>query len=79
MIHYDIPKPVLSPQFTLDDIHKIREWDYERLKDATVEEQLDLIHREAAEAWAQFEKYRAWKQVQVKPADQVSPTIKEED
>ncbi|MDR3312579.1 MAG: hypothetical protein LBS64_05555 [Spirochaetaceae bacterium] len=59
MIHYDIQKPVLSPQFTLDDIHKIREWDYERLKDATVEEQLGLIHREAAEAWARFDAYRA--------------------
>ena len=37
MIH-DIPKPDISPAFTVDDIHKIREWDYERLKDATQEE-----------------------------------------
>ena len=37
MIH-DIPKPDISPAFTIDDIHKIREWDYERLKDATPEE-----------------------------------------
>ena len=34
MIH-DIPKPEISPAFTIDDIHKIREWHYERLKDAT--------------------------------------------
>jgi hypothetical protein len=34
----DIPKPDISPAFTIDDIHKIREWDYERLKDATPEE-----------------------------------------
>ncbi|GHU39342.1 hypothetical protein FACS1894190_03480 [Spirochaetia bacterium] len=47
MIHYDIPKPDLSPNFTLDDIHKIREWNYERLKDATVEEQLADIHKRA--------------------------------
>ena len=33
----DIPKPELSPDFTLDDIHKIREWHYEMLKDATIE------------------------------------------
>jgi hypothetical protein len=59
MIHYDIPKPVLSPQFTIDDIHKIREWNYERLKDATVEEQLDDTHRRAAEARARFDAYRA--------------------
>jgi hypothetical protein len=61
MIHYDIPRPVLSLQFTLDDIHKIREWNYERLKDATVDERLDLIHHEAAEAWAQFDAYHAQK------------------
>ena len=35
---YDIPKPDISPAFTVDDIHKIREWHYERLKDATYEE-----------------------------------------
>jgi tRNA G37 N-methylase TrmD len=59
MIHYDIPKPVLSPQFTLEDIHKIREWNYERTKDATRKERLDLLHREAAKAWAQFDAYHA--------------------
>jgi hypothetical protein len=37
MIH-DIPKPEISPNFTIEDIHKIRAWDYERLKDATREE-----------------------------------------
>ena len=37
MIH-DIPKPKITPAFTIEDIHKIREWDYERLKDATPEE-----------------------------------------
>jgi hypothetical protein len=37
---YKIPKPELSPDFTIDDIHKIREWNYERLKDATYEERL---------------------------------------
>ena len=37
MIH-DIPKPEISPAFTIDDIHKIREWHYERLRDATPEE-----------------------------------------
>ena len=35
MIH-DIPKPEISPAFTIGDIHKIREWDYERLKDEGV-------------------------------------------
>ena len=40
MIHYDIPEPTLSPNFTIDDIHKIRHWNYERLKDATTEERM---------------------------------------
>jgi len=39
MIH-DIPKPEISPNFTIEDIHKLREWNYERLKDATLEERL---------------------------------------
>jgi hypothetical protein len=47
MIHYNIPKPKLSQNFTLDDIHKIREWNYERLKDATVEERLADIYKRA--------------------------------
>lgn len=45
MIH-NIPEPEISPDFTVDDIHKIREWNYERLKDATREERrADTIKR----------------------------------
>jgi len=40
MIH-NVPKPRLSPNFTIEDIHKIREWNYERLKDASVQEIID--------------------------------------
>ena len=47
MVH-DIPKPEISPDFTIDDIHKIREWHYERLKDATSEEMIDDIKKRAA-------------------------------
>ena len=49
MIH-DIPKPEISPEFTIEDIHKIREWHYNRLKDATPEERSADIERRAAEA-----------------------------
>jgi len=35
-----IPEPDLSPDFTIDDIHKIREWHYRQLKDAAIEEQM---------------------------------------
>ncbi|MDR2506317.1 MAG: hypothetical protein LBD16_09480 [Oscillospiraceae bacterium] len=48
MIH-DIPKPKISDMFTVEDIHKIREWNYERTKDATTEEFLADIRRRADE------------------------------
>jgi hypothetical protein len=57
----DVPKPVLSPQFTLDDIHKIQEWNYERLKDATPEERLDDINKRGARALKRFEAWKAFK------------------
>jgi len=49
MIH-NIPKPELSPEFTIDDIHKLREWNYERLKDATSEERRSDTAMRTAEA-----------------------------
>jgi len=53
MIH-EIPKPMISPAFTIEDIHKIREWDYERLKDATPEEYHADTERRADEARKRF-------------------------
>lgn len=50
MIH-NIPKPKISPEFTIEDIHAIREWNYERLKDATVEERIKDNKRRAAGAY----------------------------
>ena len=49
MIH-DIPKPDISPAFTVEDIHKIREWNYERLKDATPGERRNDYASRAEEA-----------------------------
>jgi hypothetical protein len=57
MIH-DIPKPEISPNFTIDDIHKIREWNYERRKDATIEELLADIDKGAEEGIKQIEEMR---------------------
>ena len=31
-------KPILSPNFTIEDIHKLREYNYERTKDMTSSE-----------------------------------------
>ena len=57
MIH-DIPKPDISPNFTVDDIHKIREWNYERRKDATIEERLDDINKGAEQVRREIEEIR---------------------
>ena len=61
MIH-DVPKPEISPDFTIGDIHRIREWNYERLKDATIEERLADNKRRAAEAQASMEAARRVRQ-----------------
>ena len=64
MIH-DIPKPKISPAFTVDDIHIIREWNYARLRDATVAERLADNKRRAAAAKARIEQKRQAKHVSV--------------
>ncbi|GMO43873.1 MAG: hypothetical protein Pg6C_05760 [Treponemataceae bacterium] len=67
MIHYDIPKPELSPDFTIDDIHKIREWHYEMLKDATTEEQINFYHEGSKRVQAMIEARRREKQQAAQP------------
>jgi len=62
MIH-DLPVPKISPNFTIDDIHRIREWNYEVLKDATIEEQIDFYKREGAKAETQRKADRAEREV----------------
>ena len=57
MIH-DIPTPAISATFTVDDIHKIREWNYARLRDATIAERLADNKRRASVAHAQIEQKR---------------------
>jgi hypothetical protein len=50
MINKNIPNPDISPNFTIDDIHKIREWSYERRKNMTVEE----FNKDLAECSSDF-------------------------
>ncbi|MDR0903087.1 MAG: hypothetical protein LBM59_00455 [Ruminococcus sp.] len=50
MIH-DIPKPEISDKFSIEDIHTIREWNYERFKDATIEERNEYYNKNLPE-WA---------------------------
>jgi hypothetical protein len=58
MIH-NVPKPDISPDFTIEDIHRIRVWEYERLKDATREERIEDVGKRATEAFAQIKALRA--------------------
>jgi len=44
----DIPKPDISPAFTIDDIRRIREWHHERQKGMTPEEICEDINNKAA-------------------------------
>lgn len=43
-------KPVLSPDFTIDDIHKLREYNYEMTKDMELQERMDY-YNEAGRAF----------------------------
>ncbi|MDR0823348.1 MAG: hypothetical protein LBN20_06195 [Endomicrobium sp.] len=40
----------ISPDFTVEDIHKIREWNYEKRKNMTFEEYLNDVEKGANEA-----------------------------
>ncbi|GMO57438.1 MAG: hypothetical protein Ta2A_02950 [Treponemataceae bacterium] len=60
MIH-SIPKPHISPNFTIDDLHKIREWNYERTKDGTREEYQSLLKKETDAVFQRMEELKAKK------------------
>ena len=38
-------KPVLSPDFTIDDIHKLREYNYYLTKDMTPQQRMDYYNK----------------------------------
>lgn len=38
-------KPVLSPNFTIEDIHKLREYNYHQTKDMSSQERMDYYNR----------------------------------
>lgn len=40
-----LAKPVISPDFTIEDIHKIREYHYELTKDMTTQERIDFYNK----------------------------------
>ncbi len=42
-------KPVLSPNFTIEDIHKLREYNYYYTKDMTPQERMDYYNNRGLE------------------------------
>ncbi len=42
-------KPVLSPNFTIEDIHKLREYNYYKTKDMTPQERMDYYNCQGVE------------------------------
>jgi len=44
----NVPLPEISPAFTIEDVHKIREWQYEKQKGMTPEEICEDIRNDAA-------------------------------
>jgi len=55
-------KPTLSTDFTLEDIHKIREYHYERTKDMSFEERAAFYHEGAKEFQEYLAKYKRRKE-----------------
>ena len=54
-------KPILSPDFTIEDIHKVREQNYERTKNMTVAEKVAYYNNSGKEAEREIERRRALK------------------
>lgn len=42
-------KPVLSPNFTIEDIHKLREYNYYQTRDMTPQERMDYYNSRGVE------------------------------
>ncbi len=49
----------ISPDFTIEDIHRIREYNYEATKHMTVEEKLHYYNTPRTDAEEQIEQLRA--------------------
>jgi hypothetical protein len=51
-------KPILSANFSIEDIHKLREWNYERRKYMTPEEYLTDVAAGAAKGQEMIDRIR---------------------
>ena len=56
-----IAKPDISPDFTIDDIYKIREYHYELTKDMTTQERINFYNEGGRAFLAEMEKRKRQK------------------
>ena len=56
-----IEKPVISSNFTIEDIHKIREYHYELTKDMTMQEKIDFYNEGGREFLKKMEERKLQK------------------
>ncbi|MCL2065521.1 MAG: hypothetical protein FWG98_14270 [Candidatus Cloacimonetes bacterium] len=61
------PKLEISPDFTLGDIRKIRDYNYEMTKNMNAEEKRAYYKKEADSGIKEFEKFKAKKRATVLP------------
>ncbi|MBD5523734.1 MAG: hypothetical protein HDR04_04800 [Lachnospiraceae bacterium] len=54
-------KPVLSPSFTIEDIHKLREYNYYRTKDMTPQERMDYYNSRGLEVHRRIQEQKLQK------------------
>ena len=54
-------KPILSPSFTIDDIHKLREYNYYQTKDMTLQERIDYYNSRGLEVHKKIQKHKSKK------------------
>lgn len=54
-------KTILSPDFTIEDIHKIREYHYELTKDMTVQEKINFYNEGGRAFLVEMEKRKEQK------------------
>lgn len=54
-------KPILSPNFTIEDIHKLREYNYYLTKDMTSQERRDYYNKRGMEVHRQIQERKLQK------------------
>lgn len=54
-------KPILSPNFTIEDIHKLREYNYYLTKDMTSQERRDHYNKRGMEVHRQIQERKLQK------------------